>query len=161
MNRAMSQVLFAPSEEASTGVITVFLAGTTTKVDKIDWRDTVTNSLLGLPITIYNPHRPDWDSSWQEDISYPPFRNQVLWELDKQEKADIVVFYFHPATTAMVSLLEFGLSARAPGKSIVVCPEGYCKRGNVQLVCEKFGVQMVEKMETIQQLVRSRVLASG
>lgn len=78
-----------------------------------------------MPVTIYNPYRSDWDSSWHEDINFAPYREQVEWELEKQEKADIIVIYFYPASHAPVSLLELGLCARVPGKIIVVYPEGY------------------------------------
>jgi hypothetical protein len=77
-------------------------------------------------------------------MNFAPYREQVEWELEKQDKADNIVIYFHPATQTPVSLLEFGLCVRVPGKTIVVCPDGYWKRGNVQIVCKKYGVQMVE-----------------
>ncbi|KAL4913388.1 hypothetical protein BDW62DRAFT_192705 [Aspergillus aurantiobrunneus] len=96
-----------------------------------------------MPVKIYNPNRADWDSSWREDINFVPFRQQVEWELDKQDKADIIILFFHPATQAPISLLELGICAQVPGKAIVVCPEGYWKRGYVQVVCERFGVEMV------------------
>lgn len=145
-----SQVIYAPSEERPRGVKSVFLAGTTSKVDTADWRETFSSSLSKHPITIYNPYRADWDSAWREDVNFAPYREQVLWELDKQAKADLVVVYFHPATQAPVSLLEFGLSAEVPGKVIAVCPEGYWKRGNVQIVSQKFGVELLDDIEKLE-----------
>lgn len=145
-----SQVIYAPSEERPRGVKSVFLAGTTSKVDTADWRENLSSSLSKHPITIYNPYRADWDSAWREDVNFAPYREQVLWELDKQAKADLVVVYFHPATQAPVSLLEFGLSAEVPGKVIAVCPEGYWKRGNVQVVSQKFGVELLDDIEELE-----------
>ena len=139
-----SQVICAPSEEAPRGVKSIFLAGTTTDVGAADWRQALSLSLSGYPVTIYNPVRADWDSTWREDAGFGPFRDQVLWELDRQAAADLVVVYFHPASQAPVSLLEFGLSARVPGKVIAVCPEGYWKRGHVQVVCERYGVELLD-----------------
>ncbi|KAJ8105223.1 hypothetical protein ONZ43_g7512 [Nemania bipapillata] len=106
------QIINAPARERPRGEKKVFLAGTTSPTDDGDWH---------------------WDSTWREDISFTPYREQVEWELDMQESADIVVVYFHPATKAPISLLELGLCART-GKAIVVCPEGFWKRGNVQIV---------------------------
>ncbi|GFF24096.1 hypothetical protein IFM58399_00534 [Aspergillus lentulus] len=157
MVQPKSQVIYAPSDEASRGVKSIFLAGTTNKVDTSDWRETLSMSLSDLPVTIYNPYRSDWDSSWREDIDFPPFREQVEWELDKQDKADIVVIYFHPATQAPVSLLELGICARIPGKAIVVCPEGYWKRGNVQIVCEKYGIEMVDDVGALREAIVKRL----
>jgi hypothetical protein len=50
-------------------------------------------------------------------------------------------------------LLEFGLCARVPGKAIVVCPEGYWKRGNVQIMCKKYGVEMVDNDDGLREAV--------
>lgn len=157
MAQAQNQVIYAPSEEASRGVKSVFLAGTTSKVDTSDWRETLSTSLSDVPVTIFNPYRADWDSSWREDINFTPYREQVEWELEKQDKADFVVVYFHPATQAPVSLLEFGLCARVPGKALVVCPEGFWKRGNVQVACEKYGVEMVDSVHGLKDAIVKRL----
>ncbi|KAB8227716.1 nucleoside 2-deoxyribosyltransferase domain-containing protein [Aspergillus alliaceus] len=157
MDQPRSQIIYPPSDEAPRGVKSVFLAGTTSKVDTSDWRETLSNSLSDVPITIYNPFCAGWDSSWHEDIDFTPYREQVEWELEKQDKADIVVTYFHPASQAPISLLEFGLCARVPGKAIVVCPEGYWKRGNVQIVCKKFGVEMIENVDELREAIVKRL----
>ncbi|KAI8951952.1 hypothetical protein F4801DRAFT_260458 [Xylaria longipes] len=151
------QIIRAPSEEPVKGIKSVFLAGTTTAVGNIDWRQKLSASLSEYPITVFNPNRPDWDSTWREDITFDPFREQVSWELDKQEKADLVVVYFHPATHAPVSLLEFGLSARIPGKVIAIAPEGYSKRGNVQMVCQRFGIELLDNIDTLHERIINKL----
>lgn len=148
-----SQIIRAPSEEPVTGIKSVFLAGTTTAVGNVDWRENLSSLLSKHPVTIFNPNRPDWDSTWREDISFDPYREQVMWELDKQIKADLVVVYFHPATVAPISLLEFGLSAQVPGKVIAIAPEGYSKRGNVQIVCQKFGIEFLDKIDGLHEII--------
>lgn len=160
MAKARHQVIYAPSSEVPRGVKSVFLAGTTSRVDASDWRETLSASLADVPVTIFNPYRADWDSSWREDIDFAPYREQVEWELEKQDEADLVVVYFHPATQAPVSLLELGLCARFPGKAIVVCPEGFWKRGNVQIVCAKFGVEMVDSVEGLKEAILTRLSAA-
>ncbi|POR39251.1 Uncharacterized protein TPAR_00554 [Tolypocladium paradoxum] len=161
MAQQRSQAIYAPSEEPPRGIKSVFLAGTTSRVDTTDWRETLTSLLSETPITIYNPYLPDWDSTWRENIDFAPYRQQVEWELDKQDRADMVVLYFHPATQAPISLLEFGLCARAAGKAIVYCPEGYWKRGNVQIVCQKFGIEMVESIAGLRDAVMKRMPADA
>jgi hypothetical protein len=153
MTQPNSHVIYAPSDEAPRGTKSIFLAGTTSKVDAQDWREVLSTALSDVPITIYNPHRADWDSSWREEINFTPYREQVEWELHKQELADVVVIYFHPATQAPISLLEFGLAARSPGKTIVVCPEGYWKRGNVQIVCKRYEIEMVDSVDELREAV--------
>ncbi len=158
-SQARSQVIYAPSEEAPRGVKSIFLAGSTSKVDGgADWRETLSSSLARHPITIYNPHRADWDATWREDVDFAPYREQVLWELGRQAGADLVVVYFHPATQAPVSLLEFGLAAGAgPGRVIAVCPEGYWKRGNVQIVSRKLGVELLDDIGQLEEAITKRL----
>lgn len=157
MPQPQNQVIFAPSDEPPRGVKSVFLAGTTSQVDPTDWRKTLATSLFDVPVTIYNPHRADWDSSWREDIDFAPYREQVEWELDKQDRADVVVVYFHPDTQAPISLLELGMCVPVPQKAIVVCPEGYWKRGNVQIVCKKFGVEVLDNVDALRDELLKRV----
>ncbi|CAN8105139.1 unnamed protein product [Discula destructiva] len=157
MAQQRRQVICAPSDQPPHGLKSVFLAGTTSKVDATDWRETLSTLLSDHRITIYNPYRADWDSTWREDINFAPYHQQVKWELEKQEQADMVVVYFHPATQAPISLLELGLCARQPGKAIVFCPEGYWKRGNVQIVCQTFDIEMVESIEGLRDAIVKRL----
>ncbi|KAK8069875.1 hypothetical protein PG994_006491 [Apiospora phragmitis] len=149
---------------------TVFLAGTTTATNdgSGDWRDALCTALSAQPITFYNPLRSDWDATWRNDAACGPFREQTRWELGRQTRADLVVVYLGPHTDAPVSLLELGLvaglAAAATGptatavtdedqkitkkKQVLVCAhEGYKKRGNVQLLCQNFGIEMVDTTE--------------
>lgn len=152
-----SQIIHAPSEEPINGIKSVFLAGTTTAVDNVDWREKLSASLFERPITIFNPNRPDWDSTWREDVTFAPYREQVLWELDKLAKADLVVVYFHPATLAPISLLEFGLSAQIPDKVVAIAPEGYSKRANVQIVCQKFGIEFLDNIDKLHEIIINKL----
>ncbi|KAM5341559.1 hypothetical protein ACJ41O_014590 [Fusarium nematophilum] len=133
----------------------IFLAGTTTTTST-DWRETLTQALASHPVTIFNPQRDDWDSTWKEDFSDKRWAEQVWWELDMQEAADIVVFFFHGATDAPVSLLELGLGVRS-GRAIVCALEGYSKRGNVEAVCRRFGARFTRSEEELKQAVLSRL----
>ncbi|KAI1089829.1 hypothetical protein F5B19DRAFT_355245 [Rostrohypoxylon terebratum] len=152
-----NQIILAPSEEPYRGIMSVFLAGITTRTDERDWREVLSESLLDLPLTVINPYRSNWNSTWQENIECDDFRKQVEWELEKQDSADIIVFYFHPATEAPISLLELGLCMRTPQKAIVVCPEGYKKRGNVQIVCRKYGLETVESLDALRPAIVNRM----
>ncbi|KAI1049344.1 hypothetical protein LB506_005060 [Fusarium annulatum] len=101
--------------------VSIFLAGITTSTD-----------------------RPDWDSTWKEDFSDKRWEEQVWWELDMQEAADIIVFMFHPSTDAPISLMELGLAVKSKSKRIIVCAQdGYRKKGNVEAVCRRYGAKLV------------------
>lgn len=85
---AEHRVILAPLPYTKTGP-TVFLSG---YIDPSPptWQATLTASLSHLPITFLNPNRPDWDSSWRESLSFGPFVEQVDWEQDAMDNADVV-----------------------------------------------------------------------
>ncbi|KAL2194629.1 hypothetical protein P885DRAFT_42166 [Corynascus similis CBS 632.67] len=142
-----AQIIRAPSRPViPENKITIFLAGTTSGAD---WRGTVACALSHFPVAVLDPLRPDWDASWREeddadDPTAAPFREQVEWELDMQKRADLIAFYFGPGTDAPVSLLELGLCAWRSVVVVVACHGEYKKRGNVQIVCRRFGLDFVD-----------------
>lgn len=152
-----AQVIPAPSRPAFQHAHAVFLAGTTTAPD---WRGALIAALSHQPVTIINPLRHDWDSSsWQEDEAFEPFREQVQWELDMQDKSGIVVVYFGPGTDAPVSLLELGLCARSD-KALVVCHPDYRKRGNVQIVCRRHDITLMHSLDGLAAAVIDKLFGS-
>lgn len=135
---------------------TVILYGAIQSGSDKDWQTQLAASLSDLPIAILNPRRDDWDSSWVEDISFPKFKEQVEWEMDHAQVADVIVFYFAPGTLTPIALLELGMYA-GTGKSVVCCPEGFYKRGNVQIVCERYGIELLCGLDELYQTVRMRL----
>jgi hypothetical protein len=129
----------------------VFLAGSIEMGKAEKWQDLVIKHLRGWNITVFNPRRNDWDSSWEQKESNVQFRNQVLWELEAIDKADMVAFYFDPKTQSPISLLELGLCAQKK-PTVVCCPEGFWRKGNVDIVCKKFGITQVK---TLSELIRA------
>jgi hypothetical protein len=69
------------------------------------------------------------------------------------EAAGLIAFYFAPGSQAPVTLLELGLAARS-SKAVVCCPPGYWRRGNVEIVCQRHGVPMVDTLAALAQAVR-------
>jgi hypothetical protein len=120
------------------------------------WQTSLAASLSHLPIDILDPRRDDWDSSWVEDISFPLFKEQVAWEMDHAQVASVIVFYFAPGRETPITLLELGMYA-ASRKAVVCCPEGFYKRGNVQMVCERYGIEMVGGLEELEEVVGRRM----
>lgn len=126
--------------------VKVFLAGSIEMGDAPDWRSEVVNALSPFNVTLLDPWRDDWDNSWEQSIEDERFREQVDWELAALEAADVVLMYFAPGTMAPISLLEFGLFVRS-GKLIVCCPEGFWRKGNVDIVCRRYGITQVDSIE--------------
>jgi hypothetical protein len=72
----------------------------------------------------------------------------VNWELDMLDAADIVVMYLAPGSKSPISLLEFGLCARS-AKLKVCCPQGFWRRGNVEVVCMRNRIPLFETLDDL------------
>lgn len=142
------------------GSLKVFLAGSIDMGNATDWQARVIDALSDLPITVFNPRRRDFDPSWPQEITCEPFVEQVGWELDHLAMADIVCFYFDPKGQAPVTLLEMGLHIRG-GRSVVYCPPGFWRRGNVQITAKRFGAAVVDTEEAFIAELRSLIWDYG
>lgn len=136
----------------------VFLAGSIEMGGADDWQQRVEAALADLDVIILNPRREAWDSSWKQSIDNLPFREQVEWELSGLERASLIAAYFAPDTKAPITLLELGLSARG-GRVVVCCPEGYWRKGNVEVVCARYGVPLFDELPALVAEVRQRLSA--
>lgn len=154
--KANFQEFLAPSDTSSAGHNSVFLAGSIDMGQAENWQQRVTDALRSLPVSIFNPRRDDWDSSWVQDISDDRFREQVEWELDHLEKASVICVYFDPEGKAPITLMELGLFANS-NKIVVCCPPGYWRRGNVQIVCARYNIPLHDDIEDMIEDVKSRL----
>jgi hypothetical protein len=134
----------------------IFLAGSIEMGKAEDWQKRCVKELADYPIQFLNPRRDDWDTSWEQTIENKQFNEQVTWELDSLEKADFIILYFDPATTSPISLLELGIHACCnPEKLIVLCPEGFYRKGNVDIVCERYGVRQVKDFDSLLAIFKT------
>lgn len=137
--------------------VRIFLAGSIEMGAAVDWQDKVINGLINVDdLLLLNPRRSDWDSSWEQTIENKQFYEQVTWELGMLHNADIIVIYFDPNTMSPISLLELGLYA-ASGKLIVCCPPGFWRKGNVDIVCEMYDVEVYEDLDAMIERIYQEV----
>ena len=128
----------------------VFLAGSIEMGVAVDWQAEVSAALSKLDVLVLNPRRAAWDASWEQSIDNPPFREQVEWELDALDAADVVLLYFSPDTKSPITLLEMGIhAAKNPEKMIVCCPDGFWRKGNVDIVCNRYGVLQANTLDEL------------
>ncbi len=132
----------------------IFLAGSIEMGVAEKWQDRVVASLHEFEGTVLNPRRDDWDSSWEQSIENPQFREQVEWELEAQNKADMVLMYFLPGTKSPITLLELGILTSRPARLFVCCPEGFWRKGNVDVVCDQYGIRQVKVLSDFVSAVR-------
>jgi len=135
----------------------LFLAGSIEMGAAEEWQDRVARELKDSIWTILNPRRDDWDSSWVQSIDNEKFmeRNnnveQVVWELEGLERAQGIMIYFDPNTKSPITLLELGLVSNLLGTErlkeiVVVCPEGFWRKGNVDIICQRYGLKQFNSL---------------
>lgn len=131
----------------------VFLAGSIEMGKAEEWQDVVAKELEDVVGIILNPRRDEWDSSWVQSMDNPKFREQVEWELRAMEKASYIALYFDPNSKAAITLLELGIHTDSK-KLIVACPEGFWRKGNVDIVCNRYDVPQVPDLDSLILSIR-------
>lgn len=137
-----------PNEFPKNNDITIFAAGSIEMGKAEDWQTKLKNELEEYEVNILNPRRDDWDSSWEQTIDNPNFKEQVTWELDGLDLCDIIVLYFDPETDSPISLLELGLHAKDK-KIMASCPDGFWRKGNVEIVCKRYHIPLYNSFDEL------------
>lgn len=151
----MLHIIYPPQKiTISEGQKSIFLAGSIEMGKAIDWQSWLIEQLQTDNFTLLNPRRAAWDASWEQSIDNPVFAEQVHWELDGLEIADLIVMYFAPNTQSPITLLELGLFAHSK-KIIVCCPDGFWRKGNVDIVCQRYGIEQVDNLEDLLTAIKS------
>lgn len=144
----------------------IFLAGSIEMGVAEEWQHKIETALKPYGGIIYNPRRDAWDSSWKQSPEEPKFVEQVEWELDALDDSDLIAMYLQAGTKSPISMMELGLHApssffhklfRRPSRLIVYCPEGFWKKGNVDIVCKRHRLETVESFDEFINAIERRV----
>ena len=133
--------VFAPK------AVKLFLAGTIEMGNSADWQSELASNQLFdslQDVVIFNPRRKAWDTGWVQSIDNAQFKEQVDWELDRIIASDLVVFNFEPESKSPITLMELGLVAGLKKPALVYCPEGFWRKGNVEIITDRFGIRLVD-----------------
>jgi hypothetical protein len=139
--------------------VKVFLAGSMDRNwqdELMEKYDKVLANSFTKTIAFINPRRRDWDASWNESYKDANFYQQVKWELSCMEQADYVVVNITADSKAPISLLELGIQAKS-GKLLVRCEDGFWKKGNVDIVCEQYGIKQFSTIDDIVSFLIAKV----
>lgn len=129
-------------------IATVFLAGSIEMGAAENWQERAANLLKETGYTVLNPRRDDWDNTWEQKISDPKFYEQVTWELQGIETCEYAIVYFDGSTKSPITLLELGLlSQLKPESTIVVCPDDFYRKGNVDIVVDRYRMKHATSLE--------------
>jgi hypothetical protein len=136
----------------------VFLAGTIDMGNSENWQQKVVDELTDTDVILLNPRRDDWDSSWVQSIDNVQFNEQVTWELTNITHADTVIFYFAPDSVSPITLMELGYvlgrNDYNPQNILVCCPEKFWRKGNVDIMCKREGVQVYTDIDSLISNIR-------
>ncbi len=146
-------MVYAPQPITTTPYKKVFLAGSIEKGAAPDWQQRIALALQSENVLLLNPRRFTWDDSWRMAVDDPQFNEQVTWELEQLESADLVIMNLIAGTQSPISLLEFGLYAKS-GKMLVCCPEGFWRKGNIDMVCLHYKIPQVATEEDLVTYIR-------
>jgi hypothetical protein len=136
----------------------VFLAGSIDMGNASQWQAHVIAEVDTKDVLLMNPRRPDWDSSWEQDIKNDMFREQVQWELDHLALADLIFFYFDPNGPAPITLMELGMHVEHASRLVVVCPIGYWRRGNLQIVCARYNIELIDTLDEGIEALKAKLI---
>lgn len=132
----------------------LFLAGSIEMGTAIDWQSAVVSALADVDGYLFNPRRKDWDASWTQSIDNPQFNEQVNWELKHLLGSTHVLFNFVGGTQSPITLLELGLVTggtfyqdEEPQEILVICPDNFWRKGNVDIVCERWRIRVEDKFD--------------
>ena len=117
------------------GRLTVFLAGTIDNGSSIDWQQELIKKLEDRnDIVLYNPRKASWDPNAGPDA----VEKQILWELEMQDKVDIVVMNIIPGSKSPICLLELGLHLGKEKPLMLLCSEGFYRWTNVRVTARRY-----------------------
>ena len=154
----MSKLIFTPPmniSERERDKSYVFLAGSIEMGIAEDWQTEMSQYFVNNNWGVFNPRRPDWDKSWVQEFKNPQFFQQVNWELDALEKCDLIILYLIPGTMSPISLLELGLHAKEKNLC-VICPEGFWRKGNVDIVCHRYNIPLFNDIDSFKKYFENK-----
>ena len=148
----------APQKYPSDSKFTIFLGGSIEQGKAELWQDTLTEKLKDFDIRILNPRRDDYDAGQKQSIDNPYFKEQVTWELDGLDRADLIVMYLQPDTLSPISMMEIGLYINTLdwNKQMIICtPNGFWRRGNIEILVDRFPFhcKLVSSLEELESMI--------
>ncbi|MFW2829457.1 nucleoside 2-deoxyribosyltransferase domain-containing protein [Sphingomonas sp. ID0503] len=150
-------VITAPQPLAdANGWPMVYLGGTIDMGHSENWQAQAVELLAGERAVIVNPRRADWNADWLPIAEEPHFREQVEWELEALEVANVIVLHLASDSKSPISLLELGLHARG-GRLIVFCAPDYFRKGNVDITAERYGIERASSVDDLVERVRCKL----
>jgi hypothetical protein len=144
----MAQVVTAPDVIPS-NTRTVFLAGAIDMGDAENWQQEVIKAFKSdTSITLVNPRRNEFTEDMEDE--------QILWELEALDQANIILMWFPKSAEAPVSFLELGLYLRS-GKLFVGVEQGFYRQRNIELTSQRYRNSVYYSLNELIDAVRNKL----
>lgn len=117
----------------------IFLAGAIDMGAAVDWQAYVIEQLRDKHCTLFNPRRATPFTPEMLD-------EQILWELDALEAADVVFMWFPRDSKAPVAMFESGLYLQS-GKLLLGAEDGFYRRRNLELTAQYFNRRIYDSLD--------------
>ncbi|WP_293307936.1 nucleoside 2-deoxyribosyltransferase domain-containing protein [Pedobacter sp. UBA5917] len=148
--------MILPPQVITPSNVSVFLAGTIDMGNSVNWQqkfiDQANIETMLDNVIVFNPRRASWDHSWTQSIDNVQFSEQVNWELDAMENADVILLFLEGNSKSPISMMELGLFADS-GKLMVCCGDGFWRKGNVDIVCKRKGIEQYHTLDELSAAV--------
>ena len=141
----------------------IFLAGTIDNGEEDDWQYGLflklavfvgassfdpdgRRHLEDIPnFTVFSPRRKDWP----ENATTEMVEEQIRWEQEKLDEADLIIMVLQDGSKSPISLLELGLYG-PEGKLICFCTPRFYRYSNVKLTCEKWHIPLRQELNSAE-----------
>lgn len=155
MSEEKNIMIKAPNPLEESSKLSIFLAGSIEMGKAEDWQQRIFDSLDAKNLVVYNPRRENWDPSITQSIHDPIFSEQVNWELEAIENADIIFVRLLKDTISPISLLELGYSYRR--KTIVCVDPSYFRKANIEIFCKRNLIPFYESEDSAIKALNSMI----
>jgi hypothetical protein len=68
----------------------------------------------------------------------------------------VTTLYLYPGTISLISLIELRLFIKTK-KIVICCPDSFYRRGNVQIICNKYDIKLVKTLNKLVKEVKDRI----
>lgn len=145
----MAKVITAPDNWTDTAhYFKIFLAGAIDTGAAVNWQAEVIARLEDEPeLSLLNPRRFAFTSEKLDE--------QIIWELDALEAADLILMWLPVNAKAPVSMLEAGLYMRDP-KLIIGAEPGFYRLRNLEHTAHRYEKTVVPNLDTLIKIALRR-----
>lgn len=147
--------VFKSPEKVTGGGFRIFLAGSIEQGKAEEWQTNLSEELEDYDGIITNPRRENWNPDLEQSYDNAFFKEQVNWELDNLDSADLIVMYFDGNTKSPISMLELGLYKDS--NIVVYCPKEFWRKGNIDIVCNRFGIDLYEDKDIFLNVIKEYI----